>query len=407
VHTLNATTGMGDIGLLPGIIRDANDDPIETELSDASFMGGISFLPNGELPYRFELSSLPAGASWEVSLSGFYHEGGAIEFGQRIEGTTLDGVTIRYTLTSSAEENQVVTLRGEAPVDGGVAIAILDANGESHANGVFGTAYEEGGTRFDVAVTRLVGPPPYSLTVYNYALSGVVGEFPFAFVLEDGDTLGINEVAVLAPGFSVEGVIPPANETLSFITLDVSPDTIITLDWGPKGYGYVFGIKDGTGAPIDPIIDHSFEDDYAVYDLTGREGPFTVPLLAGRYLFEGNEYTLTLAEGDQPLSFEEATPTTDTPDEATTSDTTPSETGSSAGSDGCTVSNSGDVNQRSGPGTDFERAGTLAAGTSASVDGQATGTDGFVWWRLSEDVWVRSDVVSETGNCESVPVVTP
>jgi hypothetical protein len=73
----------------------------------------------------------------------------------------------------------------------------------------------------------------------------------------------------------------------------------------------------------------------------------------------------------------------------------------------CSVSTGTNANQRSGPGTNFDLAGTLAAGVSAPVDGQATGADGFVWWRLGEGVWVRSDVVNQTGDCEGVPVVQP
>jgi hypothetical protein len=73
----------------------------------------------------------------------------------------------------------------------------------------------------------------------------------------------------------------------------------------------------------------------------------------------------------------------------------------------CTVSTATNANQRSGPGTNFDLAGTLGAGTNALVDGQATGVDGFVWWRLGDGIWVRSDVVDETGNCEDVPVVQP
>ncbi len=84
-----------------------------------------------------------------------------------------------------------------------------------------------------------------------------------------------------------------------------------------------------------------------------------------------------------------------------------SETASDTSTAACTVTTATSANQRSGPGTDFELAGTLAGGASAAVDGQATGADGFVWWRLGEGVWVRSDVVNATGNCEGVPVVQP
>jgi len=39
------------------------------------------------------------------------------------------------------------------------------------------------------------------------------------------------------------------------------------------------------------------------------------------------------------------------------------------------------------------------------VIGQATGTDGFVWWQLGNEAWVRSDLVEEAGYCDDVPVV--
>jgi WD40 repeat protein len=72
----------------------------------------------------------------------------------------------------------------------------------------------------------------------------------------------------------------------------------------------------------------------------------------------------------------------------------------------CTISGPRNANLRGGAGTTFDAVGTLNVGVPAAVDGQATGADGFVWWRLGEGVWVRSDVVDETGSCESVPVVS-
>lgn len=71
----------------------------------------------------------------------------------------------------------------------------------------------------------------------------------------------------------------------------------------------------------------------------------------------------------------------------------------------CTVASSGTVNLRSGPGTNFDLAGTLAAGESVVATGQANGADGFVWWKLANGAWVRSDLVTITGDCELLPVV--
>ena len=50
------------------------------------------------------------------------------------------------------------------------------------------------------------------------------------------------------------------------------------------------------------------------------------------------------------------------------------------------------VNLREGPGTRYARAGFLRAGDTFEVVGQQAGADGFVWWKGTNDVWVRSDL---------------
>ncbi len=69
----------------------------------------------------------------------------------------------------------------------------------------------------------------------------------------------------------------------------------------------------------------------------------------------------------------------------------------------CTATTSSAVNLRSGAGTDYPRTSTLAAGAHVAVDGQSTGTDGMRWWHLATGAWVRSDVVSVQGACDSLP----
>jgi hypothetical protein len=73
----------------------------------------------------------------------------------------------------------------------------------------------------------------------------------------------------------------------------------------------------------------------------------------------------------------------------------------------CMAGSQSGANLRSGPGTDFDRLGALKAGEPADVIGQATGSDGFVWWQLADESWVRSDLVDEAGDCEQVETVTP
>jgi hypothetical protein len=78
-------------------------------------------------------------------------------------------------------------------------------------------------------------------------------------------------------------------------------------------------------------------------------------------------------------------------------------TGTPSPSAVCTISATSGVNLRSGPGTEFGVVGALGSGTSIQADAQSTGSDGFVWWRLTNGFWVRSDVVTESEVCEALP----
>jgi hypothetical protein len=61
---------------------------------------------------------------------------------------------------------------------------------------------------------------------------------------------------------------------------------------------------------------------------------------------------------------------------------------------------------RSGPGTNYADRGTMSSGPN-EAQGQAFGTDGFTWWKLKSGLWVRSDLVEEIGECETLPHVSP
>lgn len=95
--------------------------------------------------------------------------------------------------------------------------------------------------------------------------------------------------------------------------------------------------------------------------------------------------------------------TTETTTGDTSATTTEETTTSTAG---CTLTTPGTANLRSGPGTTFDRAGTLSAGQTVEVDGQTQGTDGMTWYRLVSGAWVRSDVVGAPAACANVPVVS-
>lgn len=75
----------------------------------------------------------------------------------------------------------------------------------------------------------------------------------------------------------------------------------------------------------------------------------------------------------------------------------------SSGAGVCEVTASSNVNQRTGPGTNFSVAGQLTAGRVYQATGQAQGSDGFTWYQLETGAFVREDVVTESGACSSLP----
>lgn len=73
----------------------------------------------------------------------------------------------------------------------------------------------------------------------------------------------------------------------------------------------------------------------------------------------------------------------------------------------CRVTSSTNVNKRTGPATTFDIGGQLTGGTTESVIGRSTGTDGFVWWQLEDENWVRNDVIELLGDCREVETIEP
>lgn len=73
----------------------------------------------------------------------------------------------------------------------------------------------------------------------------------------------------------------------------------------------------------------------------------------------------------------------------------------------CTITASSTVNTRQLPTTQSAQQEALLAGSDHFADGQTTGSDGFVWWRLLDGRWVRSDVVQAAANCDELPQVEP
>ncbi|MFN8371784.1 MAG: SH3 domain-containing protein [Anaerolineae bacterium] len=69
----------------------------------------------------------------------------------------------------------------------------------------------------------------------------------------------------------------------------------------------------------------------------------------------------------------------------------------------CTLTATANPNLRSGPATSYQQVGSLTAGDSTIAIAQATGDDGYVWYQLYDNKWVRSDLVEAEASCAELP----
>jgi hypothetical protein len=93
-------------------------------------------------------------------------------------------------------------------------------------------------------------------------------------------------------------------------------------------------------------------------------------------------------------------PLTTAPVEAATTEAPPAQT-----TGACTVTGNGTVNRRSGAGTGFSVVGQLSGTQTANVIAQTTGTDGLLWYQTEDTSFVRSDVVTTSGDCSALSTI--
>jgi uncharacterized protein YraI len=71
----------------------------------------------------------------------------------------------------------------------------------------------------------------------------------------------------------------------------------------------------------------------------------------------------------------------------------------------CTIAWAGAVNVRFGPGTDFPIRMGVDGGFRAQPDARSQGSDGRLWFRLGDGIWLSSDVIVAAGNCGHLPLI--
>ena len=83
---------------------------------------------------------------------------------------------------------------------------------------------------------------------------------------------------------------------------------------------------------------------------------------------------------------------------------TPISPGTAEGEQQCVRRVRENVSLWAGPGTYYEIANAIAAGTRVNPVLQMTDADGAIWWQLPSSNWIRAAAVESTGNCPDVPI---
>ncbi len=73
----------------------------------------------------------------------------------------------------------------------------------------------------------------------------------------------------------------------------------------------------------------------------------------------------------------------------------------------CVSAWTADVNLRGGPGTNYPIRRGVTGGFYGNPEARAIGSDGAVWWRLVEGVWIAADNTFAAGSCGTLPLVAP
>ncbi len=73
----------------------------------------------------------------------------------------------------------------------------------------------------------------------------------------------------------------------------------------------------------------------------------------------------------------------------------------------CVAAWTADVNLRGGPGTNYPIRRGVTGGFYGKPDARAIGSDGEVWWRLVDGVWIIANSTVTAGSCGTLPLVAP
>lgn len=221
---------------------------------------------------------------------------------------------------------------------------------------------------------------------------------------------GIYQVTVSAAQFqlTIDTAVGSGANTVRNVMVTASPELLVSLEERSRELALADALNQADAIALQLDLERG-----RAVTVNEPEIRFTLPeeeeMASGRvsatsslqvtYLLEGCEIALpTLTPSVTPTATATAT---QTPTPTALATEMPAATPVS-----CQVIAAEPVSQYSAPDQTASVTGTLDDGLPTAAVGRVPGADGFVWWLLDDESWVRADSVIESADCGRLPVVT-
>jgi hypothetical protein len=303
---------------------------------------------------------------------------------------------------------------------------VIHSDNNGQPGPVLGQTAVRAGRNADVAVEITSDGRTEVVWPMLHVDTGTVGEYEFGTV--DGADNPVSQNGQVAT-FAIWTVPHVRASDQEVGTDDAGNSTVLIEAVLSSGPGFIVIHSDNNGQPgpvlgFAPVTD-GLNTDIAVTLDQGTAGAVVWPMLHEDTGTEG-EYEFGTVEGadlpvrdssDQVITFPinltgeglSAEATAEVPEATPAATEAAGDTGTDT-TGTCTIVARAEqgANIRSGASLDAAVVGTLSGSQSRSPVGQtAVNASGFQWFLLSDNTWVRADVVTTTGACDILPVANP
>lgn len=322
-------------------------------------------------------------------------QGGALTYGSNTLGSLSATAPLAfYTFNGNADDLVTIQAIGLSPgMQPGISLNSPTQQQLSNSSSdPFGIGSQEARLTY-----RLPQNGIYTILVSN--VNGSAGDFLLRLAGTPG-TAGMN----VPVGGPVNAELPPNSTQVVNVPADLAAALTVDVSTQTPGLGFRVGVR-GPGGKVIAILTGDTQNSATSILPPAQEG-YTLEILSLTPEVPGTVTVLVVSAGG-PVT---APPVAQPPSApVATEEIAPSgaSQGASIGTQPttCVIGTNGNVNLRSGPGTNFNIVGSLSAGMTLPVMGSNNG-----WFAVEFNrqlAWAFSGVVNASGPCNNLPLVQP